>query len=72
MKTLELSFLTGGGKTARLVIEDPLEPVDPAQVKSAMESIIGADVFVDGEGHAYTGVKGARLVDRTVTELDLG
>lgn len=69
MKTLELTFLTGGGKTARLVIDHPKEPVDSSQVKTAMENIIATGVLLDSEGNSYTGIKGARLVDRTVTEL---
>ncbi|MFS0643398.1 DUF2922 domain-containing protein [Siminovitchia sp. 179-K 8D1 HS] len=71
MKTLELSFLTGGGKTATIVIDQPKEPVDPSQVKTAMENIIGAGVFLDSGGNSYTAMKSARLVDRTVTEISL-
>ncbi|MFD1705285.1 DUF2922 domain-containing protein [Siminovitchia sediminis] len=71
MKTLELHFLTSEGKTARLAIEDPQEPVNPVEVKNAMQSIIDAGVFMDSEGHPYEEIKTARLVERTVTEYTL-
>lgn len=71
MKTLELHFITSGGKTARLAIEHPQEPVNPEEVKNAMQSIIDAGVFIDNEGNTYEEIKTARLIDRTVTEYSL-
>ncbi|RWR11670.1 DUF2922 domain-containing protein [Siminovitchia fortis] len=71
MKTLELHFVTSAGKTARLTVEQPQEPVNPEEVKEAMQSIIDAGVFIDSEGNTYEEIKAARLVERTVTEYSL-
>ncbi|WP_144463205.1 DUF2922 domain-containing protein [Siminovitchia fortis] len=71
MKTLELHFVTSGGKTARISVEQPQEPVNPEEVKDAMQSIIDAGVFIDSEGNTYEEIKAARLVERTVTEYSL-
>ncbi|MDQ0178506.1 DUF2922 domain-containing protein [Bacillus chungangensis] len=72
MKVLELIFNTDDGKTARLAIENPVEPVDVEKVKSSMETIIHNNVFTMSSGAAYSSVKGARLVERRVTELTVG
>ncbi|HEY4552987.1 MAG TPA: DUF2922 domain-containing protein [Bacillaceae bacterium] len=69
MKTLELSFMTASGKTARISIENPVEPAEPAAVQAAMEEIIASSVFFDSEGALYESVKGARLVERNVTDI---
>lgn len=71
MKVLELIFLTGEGKTTRMSIDNPIEPVDLEQVKTAMGVIIASDTFIDQEGNGYEEIKGARLVERTITEFDL-
>ncbi|MGE8203421.1 DUF2922 domain-containing protein [Heyndrickxia sp. NPDC080065] len=68
MKTLELQFNTEDNKTARISIEDPIEPVDTANVKAAMEKIIAADVFRNSMGSSYTEIKGARLIENNVTD----
>ncbi|WP_409305165.1 DUF2922 domain-containing protein [Peribacillus sp. SCS-155] len=69
-KTLELIFATREGKTASLSIEDPKEPVDKAQVAQAMDQIIAANVFTSSSGD-YIGKKGARLVERNVSEYEI-
>ncbi|MBD8006431.1 DUF2922 domain-containing protein [Bacillus norwichensis] len=71
MKTLELHFITGGDKTARITIEQPQEPVNSEDVKNAMQSIIASEVFIDSEGNKYEEMKAARLIERTVTEYSL-
>ncbi|WP_338452562.1 DUF2922 domain-containing protein [Niallia oryzisoli] len=40
VKTLELHFTTGLGKTSKLTIDYPKEPVDNAAVKQVMDLII--------------------------------
>ena len=40
MKTLELIFLTSEGKTVRLSLDAPKEPIDSEEVKDAMQSIV--------------------------------
>lgn len=69
-KTLELQFGTEFGKTARLSIENPKEPVDEAVVKLSMAQIIASEVFTTASGK-YVEAKGARVIDRNVTEYEL-
>jgi hypothetical protein len=69
-KTLELQFATDLGKIARLTIDNPIEPVDPAAVKLAMESIITSNAFFSSYGN-LAAVNGARVVERNVTEYEI-
>ncbi len=69
-KTLEMSFLTGMGKTSKLSVENPKEPIDPIAVKAAMDQIIAANAF-DGNGGDFVQAQGAKLVERNVTEYEL-
>lgn len=69
-KVLELLFVTAEGKTAKITIENPKEPVDPAQVKAAMTQIILDNVFTSKTG-SFVSIKGARLVERNVSEYAL-
>ncbi|VEF48260.1 Protein of uncharacterised function (DUF2922) [Bacillus freudenreichii] len=71
MKILELHFVTSDGKTAKINIDHPQEPVNPEDVKNAMQSIIDSGVFIDSEGYRYEEMKAARLVERTVTDYSL-
>lgn len=71
MKILELSFLTTGGKTARLTIDYPKEPIDVEKVNRAMDTIISTGVFFDNDGHTYEEKKGARLIERSITEFPI-
>jgi Protein of unknown function (DUF2922) len=69
-KTLELQFTTDLGRVARLTVDNPTEPVDPAAVKLAMESIIASNAFFSNYGD-LVGVSGARVVERNVTEYEV-
>ncbi|MEH7073882.1 DUF2922 domain-containing protein [Neobacillus drentensis] len=69
-KTLELQFSTELGKTASLSIDNPKEPVDEEVVKLSMTQIIAANVFTTASGK-FVAAKGARVVDRNVTEYEL-
>ncbi|MEH7179181.1 DUF2922 domain-containing protein [Neobacillus vireti] len=69
-KTLELEFVTDFGKPARLTIESPKEPIEEAVVKQAMEEMIASGVFTSTNGN-YASVKGARVIDRNVTEYEI-
>jgi hypothetical protein len=69
-KTLELEFVTELGKSARLSIENPKEPIEEAVVKQAMEEIIASGVFTSATGN-YVSVKGARVIDRNVMEYEI-
>jgi hypothetical protein len=69
-KTLELQFVTDLGKTARLTVDNPTEPIDEAAVKLAMESIIAADAFFSNYGNLVA-VGGARVIERNVTDYEI-
>jgi hypothetical protein len=69
-KTLELEFVTELGKSARLTVENPKEPIEEAAVKNAMEEMIASGVFTSANGN-FVSVKGARVVDRNVTEYEI-
>lgn len=68
--TLELQFATEMGGTARIVVDNPKEPIDVPVVKQSMENIIAADVFYATTGNLIS-VKGARLIDRKVTDYEI-
>ncbi|MDR4949561.1 DUF2922 domain-containing protein [Neobacillus cucumis] len=69
-KTLELQFGTEFGKTARISVENPKEPVDEEVVKLSMAQIIAADVFTTAGGKLVAS-KGARVINRDVTDYEL-
>ncbi|MHC0037512.1 DUF2922 domain-containing protein [Pseudoneobacillus sp. C159] len=69
-RTLELQFGTLTGGSTRITIESPIEPVEPAKVKAAMNSIIAADIFTSPSGNLVS-IKGARLVERNVTDYEI-
>ncbi|MBN8193985.1 DUF2922 domain-containing protein [Bacillus sp. NTK074B] len=69
-KVLELEFKTEEGKSAKLSINDPIEPIDTLAVKAAMDNLIATDVFGSSTG-AFVSVEGARVVERNVTDYDV-
>ncbi|MCM3117149.1 DUF2922 domain-containing protein [Neobacillus sp. MER 74] len=69
-KTLELQFATELGKTARLTVDNPKDPIDEEIVKLSMAQIIAAEVFTTSSGK-FVSSKGARVIDRSVTDYEL-
>jgi hypothetical protein len=69
-KTLELQFSTELGKTASISVENPKEPIDEAVVKQSMAQIIASEIFTTGSGK-FVAAKGARVIDRNVTDYEL-
>ncbi|MEH6905647.1 DUF2922 domain-containing protein [Neobacillus drentensis] len=69
-KTLELQFGTELGKTARITVDNPKDPIDEEVVKLSMAQIIASDIFTSGSGK-FISAKGARVVDRSVTDYEL-
>lgn len=69
-KTLEMTFETELGKEIKLSVDSPKEPIDPAAVKAVMEQIIAVNAF-DGNGGDLVSAKGARLIERNVTDYEL-
>lgn len=70
MKTLELQFMTEGGKMVQLSIENPKEPVDINAIKQAMNQIIASKAFKTMSG-MFVSINGARVIDRKVQEYEL-
>ncbi|WP_066073552.1 DUF2922 domain-containing protein [Neobacillus soli] len=69
-KTLELQFGTEFGKTASISVDNPKEPINEVLVKQSMEQIIASGVFTTANGK-LAAVKGARVIDRNVTDYEL-
>ncbi|WP_164667749.1 DUF2922 domain-containing protein [Virgibacillus doumboii] len=70
MKKLELKFLNEEGKTVTYSLEKPIEPVDSVAVKAAMDEIIAQNAFSSSGGDVVS-IKGARVVERNVQEVEL-
>ncbi|GAA0604729.1 DUF2922 domain-containing protein [Virgibacillus siamensis] len=70
MKKLELKFLNELGKTVTYSLDKPIEPVDPAAVKAAMDEIINQNAFSTSGGEIVS-IKGARVVERNVEDIEL-
>jgi hypothetical protein len=70
-KVLELQFLNQENKTVTVRLDAPIEPVDPAAVNAAMDTVIAQNIFTSSGG-SYASKKGARIVDREVSDIDLG
>ncbi|SFE11468.1 Protein of unknown function [Lentibacillus persicus] len=71
MRKLELKFLNEDGKTVTYSLEEPIEPADPQAIKSAMDEIIAQNAFTSTGGDVVS-IKEARIVERTVEEIELG
>ncbi|MCJ7843256.1 DUF2922 domain-containing protein [Lederbergia sp. NSJ-179] len=71
MKVLEMNFSSAEGKNVRISVDNPIDPIDAEQVKTAMTAIMEADVFLDSEGNALTEAKSARIVDQTITPIEI-
>lgn len=69
-KSLEMTFISELGKPTKLSVDNPIEPIDPAAVKAAMEQIIAANAFEGNSGDLVL-AESARLVERNVTEYEL-
>ncbi|WP_432358956.1 DUF2922 domain-containing protein [Sporosarcina sp. UB5] len=67
-KTLQLSFTTAEGKQTSLTVDEPKDGLTPSEVEAAMQQIISSGVF-EVDGYPLEAIKGARIVERTVTEL---
>lgn len=67
-KTLQLNFTTAAGKQTSLTVDEPKDGLTPSEVEAAMQQIIASGVFVV-DGSPLETAKGARIVERNVTEL---
>ncbi|GGE51041.1 potassium channel protein [Pullulanibacillus camelliae] len=69
-KTLELLFENAEGKTVRYALNDPVEPVNEANVNAAMDDIVKQNALSSSGGDLIK-KKSARIVERNVTEIEL-
>jgi hypothetical protein len=69
-KRLELIFENEEGKNVTLTLDNPVEPVDPAAINTAMDEIIAENAFITTGGEIVA-KKAARIVDRTVADIEL-
>jgi hypothetical protein len=70
MQVLELQFLKDDGKVATFTVDNPTTPINEAAVNAVMDKILSAGVFRTLGANSRK--KGARLIDRTVTDVNLG
>lgn len=68
IQSLYLDFIDSEGKTRSISIDEPLNNLTETQVKNAMEKIITLDIF---EEYKLVGLKGARLVTKTIEDLEV-
>lgn len=70
-KVLRLTFNTSLGKKRTLSVHNPILPIDPATVKTAMETLINENVFGFGPGDDFVSIHSADLYERVVDEIEL-
>ena len=68
-KELTLVFKNADGKHKNLVIAKPVENLDEATIKSAMQKIVNTHAFEKAGKKEYEGIVSASYVDRTVTKV---
>lgn len=68
-KELEMIFLNEDGKQRTLKPKAVRENIEAETVRNAMDNIIELDLFEKDDLALYKEVKGARLVERVVTDL---
>lgn len=69
-QVLELHFETAIGKTTVLTIDAPKPTIKTAEIQQVMQTIIAKNVF-EGQAGTLVAIKGARIIDRQVTDLEL-
>lgn len=68
IQSLYLDFIDNEGKTRSISVDEPVEDLTEVQVKTAMENIITLDIF---EEYRLVGLKGARIVTKTIEDLEV-
>lgn len=67
-KTLQLEFGNTAGKKITVAVEEPRADLTLAEVQTAMQAILAAEVFVV-EGEPATEAVSAQIIDRSVQNL---
>lgn len=70
MKKLELIFENEDGKNVTFSLDEPVEPAEVEEIHAAMDEVIEQDVF-NSSGGRIVKKKSARIVERTVTDIEL-
>ncbi len=69
-KKIELIFKNELGKNVTLSLDNPIEPVDPAQVNQVMDQVIAENAFVS-PGGSLVSKYAARIVERNVADIEM-
>lgn len=69
-KTIELQFENTAGKVVSYTLDNPVDPFDAAVVNRAMDTILAQNAFTTSGGDLVK-KKGARIVERNVTDIPL-
>lgn len=69
-KNLELIFKNEEGRTVRITLDSPVEPVDSEAVDAVMDLILSENVFYSSGGD-WTEKVGARIVSRSVEDIPI-
>lgn len=69
-KRLEMVFKNQKDKTSKLSLDNPREDVTEADIKTAMENIVAANIFETADGDLVSAVS-ARIVSTDVEEIVL-
>lgn len=67
-KTLELQFNNSDNKPFSISLSDPVEPVDPAAISAAMDTLLAQNIFTTSGGDLVS-KKGARIVERNTSDI---
>nr|WP_312291997.1 DUF2922 domain-containing protein [Clostridium chromiireducens] len=68
--TLNMVFLTAGGKKTTFAVTDVDSAVTPAQVNSLMNTILSENIFTTSSGDLVS-KSSASIVAKTVTEITM-
>lgn len=69
-QVLELQFEVSSGRNLTISVDAPKPDLSVGQVYSVMQTIMQQDVF-QVEGSGIIGLKGARIVERNVSNFDI-
>ncbi|WP_373893876.1 DUF2922 domain-containing protein [Virgibacillus natechei] len=69
-KKIELKFRNEDDKVVTYSLDNPIEPVDPEAVNTAMDEIIEQNAFTSTGGDVIQ-KDSARVVERTVEDIEL-
>ncbi|MCK0471490.1 DUF2922 domain-containing protein [Halalkalibacter sp. APA_J-10(15)] len=69
-KRLELQFENEEGRLVTISVDDPIEPLDGELVAQSMNQVLAEDA-IESSGGNLVAIRGARIVERNVTEIEL-